>query len=190
MSLIRSRKLVDARTIASAYSPCRWFSGPGVPLLSISANPMMELSGVRSSYDTRLTNSDLSLSDASRASLRSRKADSIRKRSVASTNVTSVAPSGSGAIESEMMAPSERSASPHSRRRSGAAAVTVEVTISHTRSRPNRVAHTSAMRLRCAFASSLGSRRQMRTNAALCSFNLPSGPNTATPSWSVSSVAF
>ncbi len=134
---------------------------------------MMELSGVRNSYDTRLTNSDLSLSDASSASLRSRNADSMRKRSVASTKVTSVAPSGSGAIESEMMAPSERSASPHSRRRSGAAAVTVEITISHTRSRPNRVAQASAMRLRCGSpASSAGSRRQMRANAALYSFNL------------------
>ena len=59
--------------------------------------------------------SDLSRSAASSASLRSRSALSMRKRSVTSAKVTRVAPSGSGDRPSDRMVRSLRSTSPRSR---------------------------------------------------------------------------
>ena len=59
--------------------------------------------------------SDFSLSAASSASPRSRSALSMRKRSVTSAKVTSVAPSGSGDSVSDRMVRSLRSTSPMSR---------------------------------------------------------------------------
>jgi len=55
---------------------------------------------------------------------------------------------------------------------------------------PN-LSRDSAARVRTCGSSCRSSRSnsQMRKKAALCSFSLPSGPNTATPSLSVFSVA-
>ena len=182
MSLTRLLSVLPPATMAWTYSSCWAFSAPGTPLARCSEKPRMVFSGVRSSYETCLMKSDLRRSAASSPSLRSRRALSMRKRSVTSLKVTRVAPSGSGEVDSDRMERSERSTSPRSRA-AGARARWPGSTGPRWRCRRSLSRDSAAMVRTCGSPSrSSRSNSQMRAKAALCSFSLPSGPNTATPS--------
>ena len=71
MSSMMASSVFDENAMSSRYSFCRGLSVPKIGLASSSLNPMMLVSGVRSSYEMWPMNWFLSLSSVTSASLRS-----------------------------------------------------------------------------------------------------------------------
>ena len=113
----------------------------------------------------------------------------MRKRSVTSLKVIRLAPSGSGDCATARMVRSLRSISPRSRF-CPMPETTPDVSLSHTPASPKRSAASEAIsRTRGSRFSSSSVKAHNLLKALLWNLRRPSGPNTATPSFSVSSVA-